>query len=83
MYIALQQPSKGIEILHKALPPPNHKDGKSNGDLFYNFGLGYEALRDSEQAAKYYELSLEEYHSEKDNTHMEAEVAFKAGQCYR
>ena len=80
--IALEHPHKGIKLLQQALPPPNKKDGKSNGDLFYNFGLGYEALNNHEEAAKYYELALEEYRSEGDNVSMEGEVASKTGQCY-
>lgn len=82
VHIALGHSHKGITLLNQALPPPNHRDGKSNGDLFYNFGLGYEAAENFAEAAKYYELALEEYVSEKDNVSMEAEVASKAGQCY-
>ncbi len=82
VHIALGQPEKGIKSLEKALPPPNKKDGKSNGDLFYNFGLGYEALQKHVEAARYYELALEEYQLEKDNVTMEAEVSAKTGECY-
>lgn len=82
VYIALEHPGKGIKLLQQALPPPNKRDGKSNGDLFYNFGLGHEALRDYSEASKYYELALEEYQSEGDNVAMEAEVASKTGHSY-
>ena len=82
VYIALHQPEKGLELLQRAIPPPEEKDGKSNGDLFYNFGLAYEALDRASEAVRYYELALEEYQSEKDNVSMETDVAMKAGDLY-
>ena len=55
------------------------RDGKSNGDLFYNFGHGYALLKQESEAVKYYELALEEYQSEKDNARMEADVSRQIG----
>ena len=82
VYIALKQPVKGLEILQKAVPPMSQRDGRSNGDLFYNFALGYEAYEKPTEASRYYELALEEYKFECDNFIMEAEVGRKLGQLY-
>ena len=82
VFIALGHPNKAIKLLQQALPPPNKRDGKSNGDLFYNFALAYEALSNHEEAAKYYELALEEYQSEGDNVTIEGEVSSRTGQCH-
>ncbi len=80
--VALHEPQKGLQFLQRAIPPAHQRDGKSNGDLYYNFGLAYEALDNSGEAVKYYELALEEYHEEKDNRSMEADVATKVGDLY-
>ena len=82
VYIAVKQPKKGVEILQHAIPPQNKHDGKSNGDLFYNFALGYEALANPLEACRYFELALEEYQMEKQNSKMEAEVAITMGNLY-
>ena len=70
----------GLEYLQRAVPPLNKRDSKSNGDLFYNFAIGYTLLQTESEAVKYYELALEEYQSEKDNYIMEAVVAKQIGQ---
>lgn len=83
VYIAVKKVRQGLELLQKAIPPADEKDGASNGDLYFNFGLAYECLPNVEEAAKYYELSLEEYQSEKDNFVKVAEVAVKLGAIYK
>lgn len=80
--VALHQAEKGLEYLQKAIPPHNQKDGRSNGDLYYNFGMAYEVMNSNSEAVKYYELAFEEYQSERDNVQMEAEVAWRAGNLY-
>ena len=80
--IALKQAESGLEMLQRAIPPMNQRDGKSNGDLYYNFGLGYELLRNDAEAVKFFELAYEEYRMEKDNVRMENETIMKAGALY-
>lgn len=82
VYIALGNGKKGIEILNKALPPNNTRDGRSNGDLFFNLGLGHETMGNSEEAVRNYKKALEEYKVERDNVQMEAETLEKLGQLY-
>lgn len=82
IYVAIHQAKIGLDYLQQAIPPNNHRDGKSNGDLYYNFGLGYESLKHNSEAVKYYELAFEEYQIEQDNIAMEAEVASRAGALY-
>lgn len=81
-YIAMGQPKQGLEILHKAVPPENKREGKSNGDLYFNFGLGYEGLGNYEDAARNYTKALEEYRAEGDNSEMEIETLEKLAQIY-
>lgn len=81
-YIAMGQPKRGLEILHKAVPPENRREGKSNGDLYFNFGLGYEGLGNYEDAARNYTKALEEYRAEGDNSEMEIETLEKLAQIY-
>ena len=81
--IALEKPQKGLSLLQRAIPPSHQKDEKSNGDLYFNFGLAYENLQSLEEAAKYYELALEEYQNERDNFEMESEIGIKLGSLYR
>lgn len=82
VYIALGNGKKGIEILNKALPPDNTREGRSNGDLFFNLGLGYENVGNSEEAVRNFKKALEEYKVERDNVQMEAETLEKLGQLY-
>ena len=82
VYIALNKPEKGLEFLQKAVPPMYKRDGKSNGDLFYNFALGYQSLNNAGEMLKYLELALEEYQYEGENAAMEAEVGNKLGTLY-
>lgn len=82
VYIALGNGKKGIEILNKALPPDNTREGRSNGDLFFNLGLGYENVGNSEEAVRNFKKALEEYKVERDNVQMEAETLESLGQLY-
>ena len=82
VYIAQRDADKGLEMLQNAIPPMNTKDGRSNGDLFYNFGLAYELQSNVTEAVKYFELALEEYQAERDNVQMVAEVSMKLGIFY-
>ncbi len=81
VYIAQRNPEKGLEMLNKAIPPVNCKDSKSNGDLFFNFGLAYEIEKKEGESVKYMELALEEYQVE-GNTEMEADTAKRIGALY-
>ncbi|XP_061198246.1 tetratricopeptide repeat protein 24-like isoform X2 [Saccostrea echinata] len=82
VYIALGDGKKGIEILNKALPPDNAREGRSNGDLFFNLGLGHEMTGNTEEAVRSYKKAFEEYKIERDNVQMEAETLEKLGQLY-
>ena len=82
VYIALSEFKKGIETLEKAIPPENKREGRSNGDLYFNFGIGYEGLGNSEEAVRNYNKALEEYKVERDNVQMEAECLQKLAQTY-
>ena len=82
VHIALHNPLPGLELLHSALPSSEVRDGRSNGDLYFNFGVAHELLQNDIEAARYYELSLEEYQKEKSNWEMEAEVGMKLGSTY-
>ena len=79
--LAMKQPKLALEMLQRAIPPLNQKDGKSNGDLFYNFARGYLLLGNSTEAVKYFELALDEYKKE-SSPQMESDVALKAAQVY-
>ena len=82
VYISMNNPEQGLAFLQRAIPPTGMRDGKSNGDLYYNFGLAYERLEEPSEAVKYYELALDEYKEEGDNCLMEADVGKRAGAVY-
>ncbi|CAH1796544.1 unnamed protein product [Owenia fusiformis] len=81
VYIALNQGKQGLELLHKAVPPSDKKDGRSNGDLFYNFALGYDSINDKASTVKYLELTAKEY-KEENNVFMLADVNSRLAQLY-
>ncbi|XP_064620014.1 serine/arginine repetitive matrix protein 1-like isoform X4 [Lineus longissimus] len=81
VYIASNNPEKGLELLQRAVPPMNKRDGSSNGDLYYNFGLGYESLKNSAEMVKYFQMALQEYELE-NNHEMIAALSKKLGQIY-
>ncbi|XP_023932036.1 uncharacterized protein LOC106170949 [Lingula anatina] len=82
VYIAVNEPKKGLELLQRAVPPLNGRDGPSNGDLYYNFGLGYEALSDLPEAIRHYSLAQEEYRNELTNFQMESDVCLRLADLY-
>ncbi|XP_070542083.1 uncharacterized protein [Ptychodera flava] len=82
VYIATGHPQRGIELLRKAVPPENTKDGSSNGDLFYNFGLAHDALHNYNEAIQNYEKAIDEYQKDK-NVSMEAETHCKLASVYQ
>ncbi|KAL3867028.1 hypothetical protein ACJMK2_044269 [Sinanodonta woodiana] len=77
LYIAQGQSKEGVEYLHKAIPPENKKDDKSNGDVYFNLGLGYEKMASSatvteqdthrKTAVNNYRKAADEYESEKNS----------------
>jgi tetratricopeptide (TPR) repeat protein len=81
VYIASKKPEKGLELLQRAVPPMNKRDGSSNGDLYYNFGLGYESLKNTVEIIRYFQMALQEYELE-DNQEMIAALSKKLGQIY-
>ncbi|XP_077989063.1 uncharacterized protein LOC144443458 isoform X1 [Glandiceps talaboti] len=82
IYIATGQPQRGIELLEKAIPPENTKDGTSTADLYYNFGLAHDALHHHNQAIQSYERAALEYKDSK-NIAMEAETHSKLASVYK
>ena len=82
VYIANRQPEKGLAMLNNALPCTTDGDNTLKADLYYNFGLAYELLGNREEAVKYLELALEEYHKEPDKTPTEADLAAKIADVY-
>ncbi|XP_074651471.1 uncharacterized protein LOC141906154 [Tubulanus polymorphus] len=82
VYIAANKPERGLEYLQRAVPPLNGHDGKSNGDLFYNFALGYELLKNTPGMVRYLELAFEQYKTENGNYAMESTVASRLAREY-
>lgn len=80
-YIANHNPVNGIKFLKKSLTPDHSDTSQTNGDLYYNFGLAYELLGGESEAAKHFELALEEYQKSND-LRMAAEVASRIGALY-
>jgi tetratricopeptide (TPR) repeat protein len=76
-YIAMGQGEKGLNILQKAVPSEERRDGRSNGDLYFNFGLGYEVTKNVHEAVRYFNKALDEYRLERDNLTMEIETLSK------
>ncbi|GFO36181.1 tetratricopeptide repeat protein 24-like [Plakobranchus ocellatus] len=69
----------GVHYLSLAKPNEGCKDGKSNGDLYFNFGLAYEGLKDNAESRRYFERALGEYRSERSNIKMEADTTRRIG----
>ncbi|VDI50637.1 Hypothetical predicted protein [Mytilus galloprovincialis] len=76
-YIAMGQGEKGLNVLQQAIPSEDRRDGRSNGDLFFNLGLGYETTKNIQEAIRYFNKALEEYRYERDNLDMEIETLTK------
>ncbi|XP_059160006.1 tetratricopeptide repeat protein 24-like isoform X2 [Physella acuta] len=69
----------GLIYLHQAVPPEGCSDGKSNGDLYFNFGLAYEGIKNLIESKHYFEKALEEYKLEENNQRMEANTIHRLG----
>ena len=78
-YIESGQATEGLKLLHKATPPEGVKDGTSNGDLFYNFALGHEAMKNLKESVKYYWLASSEFRTDTD---MQIQCLTKCAQLY-
>lgn len=78
-YIESGNAPEGLKLLHKATPPDGEKDGTSNGDLFYNFALGHEALKNSKESVKYYWLASSEFRTDPE---MQLQCLTKCAQLY-
>ena len=78
-YIESGQAAEGLKFLHKATPPGEEKDGTSNGDLFYNFALGHEAMKNLNECVKYYWLASREFRAD---TVMQVQCLTKCAQFY-
>ncbi|XP_071170629.1 uncharacterized protein [Mytilus edulis] len=76
-YIAMGQGEKGLNVLQQAVPSEDRRDGRSNGDLFFNLGLGYETTKNIQESIRYFNKALEEYRYERDNLAMEIETLTK------
>lgn len=76
-YIAMGQGEKGLNVLNHAIPTEDRKDGRSNGDLYFNFGLGYESTKNFPEAIRAFNKALGEYRCERDNLSMEIETLLK------
>ncbi|CAL1540529.1 unnamed protein product [Lymnaea stagnalis] len=69
----------GLHYLHQAVPPDGCRDGRSNGDLYFNFGLAYEGLSKLVDCKNYFEKALKEYKLEENNKKMEADTIHRLG----
>lgn len=67
VYIVLGNGKKGIEILNKAFFLDNIREGRLNGDFFFNLGFGYENVGNLEEVVRNFKKVLEEYKVERDN----------------
>ncbi|XP_053405354.1 dentin sialophosphoprotein-like isoform X2 [Mercenaria mercenaria] len=97
-YIAIGNPKEGLEYLHKAHPPTGQKDESSNGDLYFNMGLGHEKMNEEEkvdnnsknekikhdeEALKYFRKAHEQYMKfERDKTDLQIQCLEKCFQIY-
>ncbi|KAL8588559.1 hypothetical protein ACOMHN_059513 [Nucella lapillus] len=79
-YISLgrkKEAQEGLEYLTEATPLQGVSDCVSNGDLYFNMGLGYEIVGLFERAYVTLERAWEEYRGERDNLSMEISVLKK------
>ncbi|CAG5121786.1 unnamed protein product [Candidula unifasciata] len=81
MLISTGNFTEGLNYLKLAKPPEGYRDGKSNGDLYFNSGLAYEGLQNVEETKHCYSKALEEYRWE-HNINMEADVLGRLGKAY-
>lgn len=74
MLISYEKYSEGLTYLNQAVPPKGKRDGRSNGDLYFNYGLAYEGLKRFTESLQNFSKALEEYRLEQTNTKMEADT---------
>ncbi|ESO92584.1 hypothetical protein LOTGIDRAFT_162494 [Lottia gigantea] len=68
VYIRLCQARKGIEYLELAIPPDSVEDIFTNkGDLYFNIGLGYEMLKDYQNADSCFKKAFKDYRHFQEN----------------
>ncbi|XP_064620021.1 uncharacterized protein LOC135483250 [Lineus longissimus] len=84
-YVAAKKPREGLELLSTAVPPCKQPEEKPKGDVYYNFGLGYETMDNMDETIKYFELALEAYEVGRRDVPTSRKiltVARKLGFCY-
>ncbi|XP_005100422.1 uncharacterized protein LOC101852699 isoform X2 [Aplysia californica] len=74
MLISYGNFSEGLLYLNQAVPPEGKCDGRSNGDLFFNYGLAHEGLENWSESVQYFRKALKEYESEESNMKMETDT---------
>lgn len=83
-YIANAEPGEGLRYLHRAIPPENQSDDRSNGDLYFNMGLCHEMLEKEDRAVKYFKKANAEYEKyERDKTDFQILCLEKCFQIYK
>ncbi|KAK3743119.1 hypothetical protein RRG08_063980 [Elysia crispata] len=80
LLISMGRFNDGLHYLNLAKPDEGCRDGRSNGDLFFNYGLAYEGLKNIPESRRYFEKALDEYISEHSNVKMEADTTRRLGQ---
>ncbi|KAJ1181717.1 hypothetical protein NDU88_006919 [Pleurodeles waltl] len=60
-YISKDKPKKGLKCLMKSVTKGN---AKRDGDLYFNIGIAYDALKDHAKAGKFYAKAINEYEQE-------------------
>ena len=56
------------------VPPEGKHDGRSNGDLYFNYGLAHEGLKNWSESLQYFNKALKEYKLEQTNQKMETDT---------
>ncbi|KAH9499254.1 hypothetical protein Btru_003536 [Bulinus truncatus] len=84
--ISSKKISEGLHYMQQAVPPEGQQDGKSNGDLYFNFGLAYKGLKKSKESEYFFKRALEDYRQEGSNIKMASstiqlleKISFKKG----
>ncbi|GFS03192.1 tetratricopeptide repeat protein 24-like [Elysia marginata] len=80
LLISMGRFNDGLQYLKLAKPDEGCRDGRSNGDLYFNYGLAYEGLKNFPESRYYLEKALNEYCSEHSNVKMEADTTKRLGQ---